>query len=68
MHFAGFLRPNPFLGMPMFRESYNPLYQGEEQPDIELFFRGRSFYITFVGVKGGNKRKRRGERREIGLQ
>ena len=67
MRFAGFLCLNPFLEMPMFRESYNPLYQSEEQPDIELFFRGCSFYITFVGVEGGKKRIiEGGEMREIG--
>jgi len=43
--------------MPTFCEPCNPLHQGEEQLDTELFLRVVPFYITLlVGVMGTKKK------------
>ena len=57
MRFTGSSVSRSILGMPTFRESYNPLHQGEEQPDTDL----HSFYITLLVGMVGKKKKIVGE-------
>ncbi|KYQ59817.1 hypothetical protein ALC60_01202 [Trachymyrmex zeteki] len=46
MCFAGYFRVSrSILGMPTFREHCSSFYQGEEQPDTELFLRGVPFIL-----------------------
>jgi len=55
--------------MPTFREPCSSLYQSEEQPDTELFFRVAPFYILrYLWNDGGEKKELGGGRRveEIG--
>jgi len=43
---------DPFLEYQRFREPCNPLHQGEEQPDTELFLQAVPFILCYLLVEG----------------